>query len=103
MRLRTVRLLVSVVAVLAFSARAHAGVEVDLATTPGDWAAWGSQAYDGAGASVHIADLDGDGISDLVIGETHAPLTTSARTGTRACIFFGPLTLPSEHDLLSET
>ena len=90
------------VAVVCLASIGEAQIEIDLATAPGEWVVWGAEEGDGTGADVAFGDLNGDGALDLVFGQTAAPLATMPGRGIRVCIYFAPLALPAEHDLLVE-
>lgn len=73
---------------------------VDLARGEQDITIWGESAGDGLGIYVAAADLDGDGLDDIVVG---APFATSAtveggETG-KAYVIYGKAGLPSTIDL----
>jgi len=82
-------------------APAHAALEVDLLTTKADFSIWGGAVKDSVRSST-TADLNDDGFPDLVIGGDLWQDLAKKEKG-RVCIYWGPLSFLSEHDLLTET
>jgi hypothetical protein len=64
----------------------------DLRAEPADVTIYGRDPSSRLGCDVIVADMDGDGANDLVVGAHYSrrPDTTSTRRG-EACIFYGPL------------
>lgn len=100
-RITTFALAVALVPCSAFA------LEIDLATTRVDWTAWGAwQGYTGKAGL--IDDFNGDGVLDLLIveGERYVdppPHTPASPQRARWCMYFGPLTFPTEVDLRAVT
>jgi hypothetical protein len=73
-------------------------VALDLRSTAADWVLTGSNPSDLAGTSLAIGDLDGDGVSDLVVGIPFARVAAGLRTNAgEVRVFFGPLTRGTAH------
>src|SRR5262245_15077916 len=60
-------LLFSALLTLGIAPRAHANLDIDLRTNAG-FTVFGADLFDATGRAVAMADLDGDGYKDIIIG-----------------------------------
>ena len=73
---------------------------IDLAAGPGDIIVWGKDASDQTGAAMIAADLNADGIADLILGAPSAAGPANARSAAgEVYVFFGRATWATPVDL----
>ena len=79
---------------------------IDLRDTPADWSLIGNAISDGAGRTIAVGDVSGDGRADLVVGIPFSTVGAAPRINAgEVRVFFGPLGsgaahAPSEADLV---
>ena len=96
--LRTIKLALTLVLFCPLDARA--AVRLDLAATPPELSAWGQEQTQ-LGASLAVADFNGDGHVDLAISE---PYQNAPRDdGSVICLYWGRISFPFTTDRLVDT